>query len=446
MGNLKSIFMKHLFTFLLLIVSLTISAQKTWNTITLEASTSRVRSMCVFNNNEAFVCGYDSLLYRTTNGGASWEKQNMSEFYPSGSNGWDFSDASSYGNSAIIGVADEKIDGIYYSGFILKTTDKANTWNVIAIDAFDNSSSEPADNPALSGTSKHHFYSVEMVNENTMFTHMRWENAGNDYNAIFKSTNGGSSWIKCNTPTIEGVVDGDLTFMGEIGYFAGGANCYLLKTIDGGENWTNYNELDVRNYEYINGLMLLGPHEVLVHTWYDIYYSTTEDFSNQTAISLDGTKTKSYDFYAYDNNSIINLYKQNQTHVINDLEGSWEMAGDGVSTDLMYYRGEIYNDSLYVLGKAKIYSIYAGEIFNPYTSTNIYDEILTNSGVKVSVSFGSINIQSDINIKTVEIYNLSGNKVYSNEFNQTYITIPTDRFTKGIYIIRCDNQTFKIVI
>ena len=46
-----------------------------------------------------------------------------------------------------------------------------------------------------------------------------------------------------------------------------------------------------------------------------------------------------------------------------------------------------------------------------------------------------VNITSD-NIKKVEIYNISGQKIFEQKYNHTPIIIPTDNFTTGTYLVK----------
>lgn len=137
-----------------------------------------------------------STLYRTYNGGTTWEEVPMTY------------SIMSFVNSNI-GFASNGSGGMY------KTTDKGNSWNYV------NSSI------AVSGLSY-------FTNEQIGFT--RFSESGN--HAIYKTSNGGQTWTKVYENATKYIIR-FFMFNSEIGYACGGSSegNLILKTTDGGNSW-----------------------------------------------------------------------------------------------------------------------------------------------------------------------------------------------------------------
>lgn len=112
-------------------VLVTDDAGLTWTPVRLildTGTTKRFTSIAVLDENTAWMCGYDGILFRTTDGGATFEDRSLaieydmeSIFFIDGQTGWIAGDSSSI-SSASVG-----------KGCILKTTDAGLTWNVVAM-------------------------------------------------------------------------------------------------------------------------------------------------------------------------------------------------------------------------------------------------------------------------------------------------------------------------
>ncbi len=403
---------------------------QSWDIITLDDSGRKLRAMCSFSEDEAFVCGYDSIFFKTLDGGLSWEHQSLKEFYPEGDHGINLYDASSIGNTALIAIGKEGDN----SGFLLKTDDKGDSWNYILPSAFDNGFDDPSKNPMFEGSLKHHFYCVELINENTAFSLMQWYVGSDRYNGIFKTSDGGTNWYYCNTPTIEGNSDGDIVFVGNTGYFAGGAKSYIFKTTDGGDTWQDYT--DDEKYAYIWSIKLLGEHEVFILGQDNLFYSNTSDLSNQTILPLN--ESFSTDIYANSSDAFITFKKHDNIYLTKDQGSSWDMIGDG-STTYIRKCDMIYNNKLYGLSDSKLYTI-DSSIFN---TTDLYT--LQQETFKVFIEDANLLIKTDDPKSSMSLYYISGQLVTKKQFSGQ-VMIPTSNLTPGIYIVECNKQYQKIYI
>ena len=154
---------------------------------------------------------YDGYIYRSTNGGTTWD---LSEF-----------------------VMDERIYCLYFLNnnvgwalgtTLLKTTNGGNTWEYRMTNSDDPITPE--------------YYSVFFINENVGW--LTGENTSG-FGQIHKSTNGGASWIIVHQDSFN--VFKSVYFVNENTGWCTGESGTILYTTDGGTNWsnqvTNSNEL-----------------------------------------------------------------------------------------------------------------------------------------------------------------------------------------------------------
>ncbi len=220
------------------------------------------------NSTTGFVAGGGGLLKRTTNAGTSWDS------IPSPQTNWSYFQVKIFSASEIYLVGDPS--------FLYKSTDIGNTWNQIPISV-----------PEVSTT--YIWYSLDKSGSTYVLS--------GDYGIIAKSTNGGSTWSSNNyqlstqlmfdIQTIPGTskvwtvgrpysgttrevfyssnggfnwitydlgVAGDffaITMLNEQTGYVSGQNSRVLKTTNGGQNWTSMTNASGSNYslyamEFVN--------------------------------------------------------------------------------------------------------------------------------------------------------------------------------------------------
>lgn len=428
---------KHITILTFVIISITAFANN-WTKKTLDgAGTSMIKTMCAFNDNEALIAGYDSILYKTYDGGSTWNKISLKQFYPSGEYGFDFTDGSSKGDVVMLTATKE----ISAPGLIMLSTDKGENWTPILTNSFANDSAINK-NPSFDGASNHRFYCIEVIDDSTAFTLMNWtDSTGTARNGIFKTINIGATWTYCNTPTIEGTPDGDIEFIGSTGYYAGSSKSYIFKTTDGGTTWVDYTDDSL--YLFIWGFSLLSENELFVMGQDELYYYNTSDLTNPTITTLN--KSFSYSLLALDANRVITFHKHDNIWASNNTDSIlWESAGNG-STDWVRKCDMVYNDSIYALGDGAIFKAAVSDIFIGET-TNIDNVKANEKNIKIYNANSELRLESSSAIGSVIIYSISGKIVLSKQFKSNSISIPTSSLQRGIYLIKADDYIKKLVL
>ena len=168
----------------------------TWNAMDITTTTKYFRSISMVNSNTGYICGSSGGMFKTTNGGVSWDSLPFpgtqllySVDFVNANTGWTSSSSSSY---------------------LWKTTNGGNTWT-----------SQSGPTSAV--------YCVDMVNATT-----GWFSGSSG--KIWKTTNGGTNWAaqtSGTTSTLYWVSMVDVN----TGYVSGSSgNC--RKTTNGGTNWS----------------------------------------------------------------------------------------------------------------------------------------------------------------------------------------------------------------
>jgi len=193
-----------------------------------------ISSVCFVNNLTGWTAG--SKIDKTTDGGNTWSEQQISGMAIF--NSIDFKDTQT-------GIA------VGNNGIIHKTTNGGLNWNLITNNVSpdqlnkifflnDNSGWAAGEDGSILFTSNggnnwvqqyssngHGFYSIRFLNQNTGWA------AGN---GLYKTTNHGNTWYNVNSnPSLSAVFPAD-----SVNIFACGQFGLLLRSTNGGNNWTSY--------------------------------------------------------------------------------------------------------------------------------------------------------------------------------------------------------------
>ncbi len=199
-------------------VLVTIDGGLTWSPLRLITDTAHTElftSIAVLDENTAWICGEDGILFRTTDGGVSFEDRSLpveydmeSIFFIDRQTGWIAGDSSSFISSPVRG-----------KGCIHKTTDAGLTWNVTAV--------FPAaheDDPWIYWMGMHF---ADALNGWAVGTR----------GGVGRTTDGGSTWTLFNPSNGKHLFAVHAVTPQHV--YIGGESLYFSETTDGGGNWTN---------------------------------------------------------------------------------------------------------------------------------------------------------------------------------------------------------------
>lgn len=417
--------MKTLFTFLFLsILSLTTSAQ--WVDISPDVD-EMLNDVFTINPEVVVVVGNNGTILKTTDGGETWQ-QKLS------------------GTNESLWRVEFPTPEIGYitgdSGIILKSTDSGETWTPFNIE------------------NNYSFYGFDLscVDENLLFAS---SNQG-----MIKSEDGGETWSEINTPEYSR----NIQFLNENVGYAGTVlweqddweNPQFLKTLDGGISWqpvsgtAPFHFLDENTgYYYLGGL-----------------HKTTDGGVNFENLTYNNDEYYSLtDLYVVDENNIWGII------YLSLLDGDTSSRGiiKISSNDSEDFTEDIFYDSNPEFDLRSIHFAettgYAVGAYGGWNGTELdYSSVIWKNGNGINMMKTKEEnknlfrvypnpVSDEINIETnqtnndevkITITELSGKVVYSNSYHQNKITIDTNQFNQGIYLITVitnDNiQVQKIII
>lgn len=172
------------------LLSFSINAQINWELLNPQPSQNSGKNIEFLSKDHGFIITSNELL-ETTDAGETWTKK---------TNLFNAKDFFFHGNTGII---------VGSHGYVLKSDDKGNTWNQIST-GFNNS-----------------YHTAKIINSNIIIL--------SSDNSITKTTDGGSTWENYSIPNVSVI---KTFFTSELIGHAVCKNGIILKTIDGGQNWT----------------------------------------------------------------------------------------------------------------------------------------------------------------------------------------------------------------
>lgn len=219
---------------LLLVVSTTVTAQ--WTRIA-QPVTRDFLKVSFIDSTTGWACGREGIIYRTTNGGVSWTAQNST--LTTDINAIFMTDARhGYALSWIY----YQNDTTFHGSKILKTVNSGDTWVATEF--------------PITGKYFHAITFFDSLNG--------W--IGGEEGAIFKTSDGGTTWIQANVDSSFHMNFSvlNITFYSkQYGYAMGGALDFagvIWRTTNGGERWTAFGISPEPVYEvyYVDSLHVIG--------------------------------------------------------------------------------------------------------------------------------------------------------------------------------------------
>lgn len=236
-----------------LVLYKTTNGGNNWS-LNITDTSSRIYSIYFPNESTGYLAGSrsNSALYtkllKTTNGGSTWDSINTNTRF-SANNLYFFNGLTGFINT--------------HSGWIYKTTDGAASWDSIAHTGstgkfyFINSNTGFVTGlyntykTTNSGTS---WTTLSIPSGNFFYDGTNTYTATGDYGSIYRSTNNGFNWFSINQTVHTGFCN-KIEAVDENFAYVGGENSTILKTINGGANWSS---LQNTQMEYIQTLYFIN--------------------------------------------------------------------------------------------------------------------------------------------------------------------------------------------
>ncbi|MFD2518230.1 T9SS type A sorting domain-containing protein [Salinimicrobium flavum] len=304
----------------------TLDGGKTWKWISFQdarISHTSIYGIHFQNTGVGFVVGDRGMIYKTTDGGSTWQPN--SPFYTDVQN-LQFV-------SGTVGYASNYTD-------LLKTTDGGKTWNkmgsplegagIFKLEFLD-------ENTGYATVGVHNYvyevfktvdggvtwvqtnngmeimrdnlYSLKFIDENVGFV-----SGGYNQKGVFKTTNGGDSWL-----IVEDLSFGEMQFPDETTGYGMQVHQMLkriFRTTDSGENW----EVVLETEDNLTSMYFVTKEVGYVTAEYGIMYKTTDGGESWSKLDVP------YNDYMH-----VKFFNENIGYVLDDSNGIWKTVNAGYS-------------------------------------------------------------------------------------------------------------------
>ena len=410
-----------------------------WVSKALIQGNSILQKMYLSDGKTALLIGDDEVAIRTTDGGITWTDASFPKMTVYDGK-YDFRSVSTAGNAGYLTSRWVKLvdyptgEDYYLNGLIYKTEDAWKTWKVLNNkNVGKDTPTDASKNPTLKGCYAMDNYTIECVDAKTAFMYVGWNDTISvaktvtKHSRIFKTIDGGDLWSAVTKDFGNAMVT-SIKFLDETGYLAG--NKILLKTIDGGYTFTDlYPKLSIGTDSnlVISAITMHSKDEVYIQTSNSKGVFVTRDGGN-TFSKLSGVNG-GFDFVVLDNNSFLSVGSSTANKFSNDGGATWKDGSLGVP---IYAAGEVFNDSLYVLGKSNVYKVAVSDL----DIKTFVAEVKSPNPLKVLYGPSALELVSaEKNIERCMVYSISGQLVAIAEPLAQNFRIEYNSFTPGIYIV-----------
>jgi len=410
-----------------------------WVSKTLVEGSSILQKMFPFDGSSALIVGDDQVAKKTTDKGKTWQDAALPAMIIYDGE-FDFRSVSSSGNAGYLTSRWTKLvdypsgEDYYLNGLIFKTEDAWKTWKVLNTkNVGKDTPSDASKNPTLQGCFAMDNYTIECVYAKTAFMHVGWSDTVSvpktvtKHSRVFKTADGGDLWTAV-TKDFSGAIVNSIEFSGETGYLAG--NKILLKTIDGGNTFTDlYPKITIGTDSnlVISSITMRSKDEVYFQTSNSKGVFVTRDGGN-TFSKLSGVNG-GFDFVVLDNNSFMSLGSATANKFTNDGGTTWKACNLDVA---IYAAGEVFNDSLYVLGKSNVYKVAVSDL----DIKTFVAEVKSPNPLKVLYGPSALELVSgEKNIDRCMVYSISGQLVAITDPRANTFRIDYNSLKPGIYIV-----------
>lgn len=294
-----------------------------------------INKVLPYDGTTAFIVGANNAIYRTTNGGSTWDAVTVNVTSGNTYNIMDiaFFDAD---NGFAVTAAGKDASNVTINGIVLVTTDKGLTWNPLAMTGFSDGSSSDATDPNL-GTS----LAINSIHcsTNAIYASLKWTATTKvSHSYLYKSTNLGVNWAPVSSDmsavSINSVVSNADTL------YIGGSSGTFKVSFDGGANWTDYSNSTA--YTSVNDLRFISSDSVFLATTKGVFL--TPDYgASTTQLSTVG----SFDIVNIDGVDLLYTCGSSANNMRSvDAGTSWQVANiDLLSKSL--FDLTLFGDSIY---------------------------------------------------------------------------------------------------
>ncbi len=334
-------------TILISLVALIATAQNPvidWQETKLSDNNLKVMSI---DSSNAIIAGYSNAVFKTTDGGATWDTLDLLKPY------FNLSDISVEGSTGYIVTSKEKLydaaPDVYLSGSILKTTDGGTTWSTI-VDPVFGTESDPAINPTDTLCFGMDFTTVSAINDSVAFCSAQWyeyQLDGTDSHAgVFKTVDGGQNWVNVSGDIGSPIYSMD--FYGSKGLMGGNKKLYSADaSLDSITDI--FNDLPGDGTAYVFDIDFVSETEILLTTTADSMFISNDGGASFTTL---GDLKGANDIQRINDSTIIVTGNSNKSYLSTNNGQSWNPLGIGES---IWEIGSTVNDTIMLLAKAKIY-------------------------------------------------------------------------------------------
>jgi photosystem II stability/assembly factor-like uncharacterized protein len=328
----------------------------TFDWIETELSAGNTLEKMTISGDEAVIIGSSNTLLKSIDNGTTWDSINIfpANFY--------LRDISIYNKTGYIVAGKALIYSaslpVYANGFILKTTNNGNSWNVIENPVF-GTNDDPSTNPYATLSFYRDFQAIETINDTIAYCALRWS----EYNltetikhqGVFKTVDGGENWKNISGDLQKSYIT-TIEFYGNTGFIGGKEKLY--KTTTNIDTLTNiFEKLTASGgREYINDIDITSENNLYIITSRDsIYYSTDSGASFNKFKGIKGGN----DILKINDSTLIVAGGSSRSFISVNNGQNWSRLNIPTS---IWEIGGVVKDSLLMLAKAGIYKAAVAEL------------------------------------------------------------------------------------